>query len=197
MSTASLNFSMSIGGRALTGNLSQEDESVEVQDILLPAGIAGTLSTRTDANTGILTVASGHGITSSDTIMVSWEGGVQRVVDVTATTSTTISIDLGVGDDLPVATTAVVVSKTVVSAIAVTTLKALAVKNKSRIYFDFKSGASATLKAQDTPAGQGYFWLSGMGYSDPTGGTAIASVSLNNLSTVADTVIVAVLKSTV
>lgn len=83
-------------------------------EITLPAGKAGTLSTRTDANTGICTVSSGHGITADDTVDVYWSGGRRYGVDVTAVDATTISIDLGAGDDLPVATTAVVVCKQVV-----------------------------------------------------------------------------------
>jgi hypothetical protein len=197
MATARLTFNMAIGGRALTGSSEVEDESVEIQDITLPAGIAGTLTTRTDANTGVVTVASGHGITGSDTVMVSWVGGLQRVVDVTATTSTTISIDLGVGDDLPIATTSVVVSKSVVSSLEVSELKAIAVKNVSRVYLDILDGSSGSLKAKDIPAGEGYFWMTNIGFADPTDSDAIGSVKLNNLSTVADTVVVAVLKNTV
>ncbi len=83
-------------------------------EVTLPAGKAGTLTTRTDANTGVVTVASGHGITTSDTVDVYWSTGRRYGVDVTATDSTTITIDVGSGDDLPSTSTAVVICKQVV-----------------------------------------------------------------------------------
>ena len=89
------------------------DDLIDVQ-VTLPAGKSGTLTTRTDDNTGIVTVASGHGITASDTVDVYWSTGRRYGVDVTATDATTISIDLGAGDNLPTQSTAVVVCKQVV-----------------------------------------------------------------------------------
>lgn len=80
----------------------------------LPVGVAGTLTTRTDNDTGVVTVDAGHGITDSDTVDVHWgDGSVQYGCDVTATTATTISIDSGSGDDLPSLSTGVVVTKQV------------------------------------------------------------------------------------
>ena len=107
----SINYSESFGpinqSRVRTG-----DGKVEVQ-VDLPAGKAGELTTRTDANTGVVTVESGHGITTSDTVDVYWDGGRRYGVDVTATTGTTISVDLGTGTDLPVVNTDVVIVKQV------------------------------------------------------------------------------------
>lgn len=88
------------------------DSKIELE-VSLPAGKSGTLTTRTDANTGVVTVSSGHGITDTDTVDVYWSGGRRYGVDVTATDSTTISIDLGSGDDLPSTSTAVVIVKQV------------------------------------------------------------------------------------
>ena len=88
------------------------DSKIELE-VALPAGTAGTLTTRTDANTGIVTVSS-HSITISDTVDVYWSTGRRYGVDVTAQDSTTISIDLGAGDNLPAASTAVVIVKQVV-----------------------------------------------------------------------------------
>ena len=87
------------------------DSKIELE-ISLPAGTAGTLTTRTDDNTGIVTVAS-HSITISDTVDVYWSTGRRYGVDVTAQDATTISIDLGAGDNLPTTSTAVVIVKQV------------------------------------------------------------------------------------
>ncbi len=87
------------------------DSKIELE-VTLPVGTAGTLSTRTDDNTGVVTVSS-HSITISDTVDIYWSGGRRYGVDVTAQDATTISIDLGAGDNLPTATTAVVIVKQV------------------------------------------------------------------------------------
>ena len=71
------------------------------------AEIAATLSTRTDADTGIATLASGHGITTNDTVDVFWNAGQVYAMTVTASAATTIGIDGGDGDDLPIATTVI------------------------------------------------------------------------------------------
>ena len=108
----SLAYAVSIGSinhsKIRTG-----DDLIDLQ-VTLPAGKSGTLTTRTDDDTGVVTVASGHGITGSDTVDVYWSGGRRYGVDVTATAATTIDIDLGAGDNLPAASTAVVVVKQVI-----------------------------------------------------------------------------------
>lgn len=72
---------------------------------------AGTLTTRTDNDTGVITTTLAHGLSASDFVDVMWSGGTRRRMDITAVTSTTITVDLGTGDNLPVLTTAVTVSK--------------------------------------------------------------------------------------
>ena len=68
---------------------------------------AGTLTTKTDADTGIVTLPTGHGITDSGTVSVSWSGGGRGDMTVTAYDTTTVSVDGGSGDDLPAQDTAV------------------------------------------------------------------------------------------
>ena len=108
----SLAYAVSIGS-INQSKIRTGDDLIDLQGTL-PAGKSGTLTTRTDDNTGIVTVASGHGITASDTVDVYWSGGRRYGVDVTATAATTIDIDLGRGDNLPAASTAVVIVKQVV-----------------------------------------------------------------------------------
>jgi len=107
------------GGRSIIQPITRTGDSTPNIEIDLPAGIAGTLTTRTDNDTGVVTVASGHGITSSDTVDVYWNGGKRYGVDVTATGSTTISIDIGSGDNLPSTSTEVVIVKQVVANIQI------------------------------------------------------------------------------
>jgi hypothetical protein len=103
-------LSVGSGSQVLTADTNNPFE------VTVPAAKAGTLTTRTDNDTGIVTVASGHGITTSNKIDLYDADGViiRKDMDVTATGSTTISIDAGSGSNLPVLNTAVRVAKRLV-----------------------------------------------------------------------------------
>jgi hypothetical protein len=106
----SLNYGISLG--SISRSITRTGESKIEAEITLPVATAGTLTTRTDDNTGVITVTS-HSITTSDTVDVYWSTGRRYGVDVTAQDSTTISIDLGAGDNLPSTSTAVKIVKQV------------------------------------------------------------------------------------
>ena len=108
-------IAVQVGGVSIQKTVIREADHPNTYEVSLPVGTAGTLSTRTDNDTGVVTVAAlpAHGITTSDKVDVYWSGGVRYGMSVTAQTSTTISIDLGAGDNLPIATTAVVITKQV------------------------------------------------------------------------------------
>lgn len=111
--TTSYAVSISGGGQAINKSITRSGDATVAISVSLPAGKSGTLTTRTDNDTGVVTVSSGHGITTSDTVDVYWSGGRRYGCDVTAQDSTTISIDLGSGDNLPSTSTAIVVVKQV------------------------------------------------------------------------------------
>jgi hypothetical protein len=105
--SAVYSISLNAGGVSISKSITREGTPINLEETL-PIATAGTLSTRTDNDTGIVTVAS-HSITASDQVAVFWSGGRRYDVDVTAVTATTISIDIGSGDNLPIATTAVTI----------------------------------------------------------------------------------------
>jgi hypothetical protein len=69
----------------------------------------GTLSTRTDDDTGTLTMSGGHGIETGDTIVLQWDGGARYSVEVGTVAGNSVPIDNGRGDVLPDAMTPVTV----------------------------------------------------------------------------------------
>lgn len=71
------------------------------------AAKTGTLSTRTDNTTGTLTMDSGHGLTTGNTIDLYWSGGVRYGVTVGTVSTNSVPISAGAGDNLPTATTAI------------------------------------------------------------------------------------------
>lgn len=106
-----LTQSLRIGGRDL-GGVSEVNVATEnATGVTIPAGKTGTLSTRTDNETGTLTMAEGHGITTGQVIDLYWDGGLRRAVLVgtVATNSVPIGADNGgKGDNLPAQGTAIV-----------------------------------------------------------------------------------------
>lgn len=68
----------------------------------------GSLTTRTDADTGVITVTDDdHGIADTDYVFVWWNKGTRYSMDVTNVTGNAITVNLGTGNNLPVIKTAV------------------------------------------------------------------------------------------
>jgi len=67
---------------------------------LAAAQCDGTLSTRTDNDTGIVTLATGHGIETADVVDVYWVGGIRYGMDATVAANA-VTVDGGAGDNLP------------------------------------------------------------------------------------------------
>lgn len=84
--------------------------SVGIKDATLETAQAGSLSTRTDNDTGTVTMGSGgHTITTGEVVDVYWSGGVRYGMTVGTVSGTSVPIDAGNGDNLPTQDTAVTV----------------------------------------------------------------------------------------
>src|SRR5688572_5549257 len=97
----------------------------------------GSLSTRTDANTGVLTMNSGHGITTGQRLDLYWSGGQRRGMVVGTVSVDSVPIDLGAGTDLPAQGTAITAQVPQEESIVVTGANAVL------IVFDSASAATA------------------------------------------------------
>lgn len=97
-------------------SLNDESAAVSFESALaytksLPALAAvqtGTLTTRTDDDTGVATLSTGHGIETADVVDVYWAAGVRYGMDATVATNA-VTVDGGAGDALPDQDTAVTV----------------------------------------------------------------------------------------
>ena len=187
-----------VAGSSISSVFERTQEDSRGISISIDAGKSGTLSTRTDNDTGVVTVASGHGIVDTDTVAVFWDGGSRYNVDVTATTSTTISIDVGTGTNLPVATTAVVISKQSIHNVAITgdRLEVFAVGSRVRSSVEFWSSAPTSLLRYDIATGEGRAWVKTTDVTNPLAGVTVATVRVANGSTTASTVELGILAST-
>lgn len=110
MPVANYGVSLAAGGVSIQKTIGRSGDGSIGKEVSLPAAKAGSLSTRTDNDTGIITSAA-HGYVDTDTVDVFWSGGARYDMDVTAVGANTISINLGNGDNLPAQDTAVVVCK--------------------------------------------------------------------------------------
>jgi hypothetical protein len=180
--TADISIRTRVAGVNIDATIRRTDELEQAFRATMSAGRVGTLSTRTDDNTGILTVASGHGITDADTVAVFWEGGSRYGVDVTATTSTTISIDLGAGANLPIATTPIVVAKESEHVLAIigNDIAVIAAGCDNRASLNFRDSGDASLLRYDMATKEGRVWFASSDVTNPLAGDTVANIVIAN-----------------
>lgn len=119
--TAQYLKSLQIGSTTLSQNIRLTGDGNPQFSFSIPAASTGTLTTRTDNDTGVVTAASGHGIVTSDTVGVFWtdgNGNLAYRVGMTATVSgDLITVDGGDSvsgsSNLPALNSSVTISKLV------------------------------------------------------------------------------------
>jgi hypothetical protein len=190
-----LNYSVAVSG--LGGNIAQSiprsADAGGIREIELPVGKAGTLTTRTDTNTGTVTMGdAGHGFLTGDKVDVYWEGGVQYDVTVGTVVGVSVPIDLGSGDDLPSTSTPVVVSKRTQINLDIDgdSLVLLAVKQKYNAntvtadsHVDFQDSGSSQIAEVDLEPNGPQVWDIDGGSANPFTGNPITKAFASNGST--------------
>jgi len=173
-----LTQTMKVAGVSMSSSITREETGQISHEVTLPAGKSGTLSTRTDDNTGILTLAEGHGITDSDTIDVFWSGGLRYGVDVTSVDGTAVSIDLGDGDNLPTQGTAVVatVQVEIDTDFDGDLLVMFGAACNKRAHLHFTEEDDTSVKAVELTADEGFMWASSQDYSNPLTGEPVGKI---------------------
>jgi len=197
--TGKVNISYRVGGVVVDAVIDRTEEQGATTQVELPAGVAATLTTRTDANTGILTVLTGHGITDAHTVTLFWTGGVRRGLTVTATTATTISIDVGAGTDLPAVSTAGVVCREVVTSLGHIgdDLEIFSIYSANRLMANIRDAGPATLLALDITAKESWAYISNFSGTNPFAGVTLVTAVLANGGTTTVTANILHLKDTV
>lgn len=153
-----------------------------LHDVSIAGGVAATLTTRTDNTNGVLTAAVGHGIVTTQVFDLYWTGGQRRGCVAGTVTATTIAISGGFGDNLPVATTAVVMSprtqlpaSVIGNNVAYFTLYAI-----NRGTFTFTGSDNVEDIAYVVDAGGVVDWRSGAGVTNPLAGQTNAYVYVSH-----------------
>lgn len=100
-----------LDGKTYNEQVNVNSDSANRREIPLAAAKTGTLTTRTDNDTGSLTMTAGHGITTGSGLDVYWNiGGVpgsRRNMTVGTVAGDVVPIDGGIGDNLPAAASAI------------------------------------------------------------------------------------------
>lgn len=178
MNSGRIVSTVSVGGMDISGKVVRSAEGAIAQDVALAAGKEGTLTTRTDDDTGIITLGAEHGVTTDDTVDVYWSGGLRQGMDVTATDGTTITVDVGAGDVLPAQDTAVVVGvqATVDLDVVGDNVQMLAVSLDKRGHTDFQQAGGTSIKAIEVAAGEAYNWAADLGVTNPLASETVGKV---------------------
>jgi len=199
MALGQISGNVQLAGLAMNLDVSRTQEGQISQDPILHKGFVGSLTTRTDDDTGVVTVAS-HDILDTDYVDIYWDGGVAYGGDVTAKTGTTIDVDLLSGDNLPDVSTAVIISKRTQIAIAFDgdDLAMIAAYSASRGHIVFETSVPADIHNVELLAGDAWYWVSGMGWTNDLAGDPVAFVQATTADTDDDTqLLIGVLYSSV
>lgn len=172
------------GSDSFTTTTEVTGEAIERATPTVPGAKTGTLTTRTDNDTGVATMAGGHGFATSDKIDLFWAGGSRR--NMTATVSVNaVTLDGGSGDNLPVVSTAVTAMKPHEVAFSVEgdDLVALAASSPQRGWIVLIDDADAEALVYEFESNSGQPWAEGNGITNPVAGDTIVSAKFSHAST--------------
>jgi len=189
MATQTITIDGTVAGIPISGKHTYDPTGqIALSPAALTAAKAGTLTTRTDDDTGVITLTAGHGITDSDIVAVFWTGGFRTLMTVTAYDATTVSIDGGSGTVLPADESAVTIAKAVsIDTDFIGNLVArMAAKADYRCAFDFLDGSGASLAQVEVATDGFWLWFAALG-TNPLAGDTVASVKAFSGTTVAST----------
>lgn len=180
--------SFNLGGKAFPRSRTISGEGIlmrEKDD--MPAAKVGALTTRTDNDTGVLTMVTGHGIITADKVDVFWANpdgtrGCRYNMDATVA-GDAVSIDGGAGDNLPADETDVTAMVPLSEAFAIVgnDIKAYAVWSEAIGVIKFFSSAPALLAAVVLDAtNQSFTWDEKNKYANPLAGVTVATVKFSH-----------------
>lgn len=190
-----LSGTLTFAGLSKQISLSAGGQENLMRKITLLAGLAGTLSTRTDDNTGVVTLGSGHVVTAENTVSLYWSGGKRTGMTVTIpgdpASETQIAIDGGVGDNLPAGSTALVVGvetdvdfvvdgDTVDGILAFFGGSPAPTTGRCSAAFRTSGAAVKEFELNMTEGKSSYWWVGAMQVDNPLASSSIVTVRASN-----------------
>lgn len=190
---------LAISGRALTKNATSNGDGglIVEPDGGIDAAKTGTETGYTDADTGIVTLSTGHGIVTSDLVDLYWSGGAR--FGMTATVSgNAVTVDGGSGTSLPSTGTAMAVKKPQQENFRVngSSLSGLYLKSAQVGRIAFYNSLGSLTYATTLTAGGTEAYVTGDGVTNPLAGTTnVDHVTFSHGSTAAVSQLVAAVYS--
>jgi hypothetical protein len=184
-----VNESTSLGGRSASSRTLIEGEGLASKEVTVAAAKVGQLTTRTDNETGTLTMSSGHGITTGQIIDLYWDGGSRRGITVGTVATNSVPIgadDSGEGDNLPTNLTAITACVRQEEALAVVGNNVVAIEYYAdrRGTITFADGSDAELAASIDGLGlnqeRSQLWYETRNATNPLAGDTVAKVFFSN-----------------
>lgn len=183
--TATFQSVASVDGETFTQSVTKTTAGREGVSASIPAAKVGQLTTRTDNDTGTVTMATGHGFATSDKIDLFWSGGSRRAMTATVTGDSVV-LDGGSGDNLPANLTNITAMKPVEYDFSIDgdALELLAIKSPAQGWIVFVDDAPADVAAAtyrfDASGGQS--WVEETGTTNPLAGTITTKVKFSHAS---------------
>ncbi len=180
---------LTVDGISFIDNETVTVDGVQRKEATKAVAKIGQLTTRTDSNTGIITMAGGHGFITGDHIDVYWTesgvNGTRRRMAATVTVNA-VAVDLGTGDNLPTNLTAVTAQIPTEEEFLVTgnNVAAIGAKASRRGIIVFAESDGTEILAIDDnldgTAGGGFQWFDGSGSANPLASADVAKVFFSN-----------------
>lgn len=191
--TAKLTRSITIGGKTYTQQRTLSGGLPLVRSESVPAAKAGTLSARTDNDTGTATLGASHGIVDGDRVDVYWDGGRRYGMTVGTVSGTSVPVDGGAGDNLPVLTTVIQVAVAQEKTLSFTgnSAQAIVANSPAAGLVIFCSGTNTAELVLDLDAGETYLWDESGAVANPLLGDTITKFFVSHKDTSAAKVIAA------
>lgn len=194
MASVTMSIGVSIGGVGMQGSITRTEVGTLAFDTILPMAQKGTLTTRTDTDTGVITLDASAipTVTVGDKITLTWiTGGVpfsRHGMNVTVVAGSAITIDVGTGDVLPAVSTAnITIAKQITIDVNLngSLIVIFAYSAPTETFLDVQevSGTSPASNPLTIPAREGYFWWDDGPVPNPFNNVNIGSVITANLDT--------------
>lgn len=204
MPEATISLNVTIGGVSVAKSWTRSGEHPNPYEVTLPVAKDGDLTTRTDDNTGVVTMDdAGHGIITGDKVDVYWDGGMRYGMDATVS-GTAVTLDGGAGDNLPADESPVVCCVQVeiptqidgdVANLLVVSLEYADADSASLGHVDFQDATPATIAEKDLVANEPLFQDLGADNANPiTGNPIIICYASHNDTTYAATLKIATME---
>lgn len=175
-----------------TESITVSGPGIERASPTVAAAKSGTLSTRTDNDTGVVAFATGHGFSTGNKVDLFWSGGQRR--NMTATVAgDNVTLDGGSGDNLPVVSTAVTGMVPTEEDFTFDGDNAIFVMVGSPVpgFIVFVDDAPADIATGTytltSTSGSGRTWISGGQGDNPLAGSVVTKVKFSHGSTSAQT----------